>query len=90
MNSYQSCEDGAGLVIIKHEGKRASEVLEDLVGRVWPAVAQRPVGLDHQQSLVRVLAQSILPDQRAQVIEAPKEHTVYVIKAAEQPASQRT
>jgi len=82
----QRGEHGAGAVVEDDEGEGAREVLDDLVGRVRPAVAERAVGLDDQQRLVGgPPAQAVLPDEAAQVVEATQEDAVDVVQAAEHP-----
>jgi hypothetical protein len=79
-------EDGAGAAVEDDEGEGAGEVLDDLVGRVGPAVAQRAVGLDDQHRLVGgAAAQAVLADEAAEVVEAAQEDAVDVVQAAEHP-----
>lgn len=68
MGSYRCQEDSLSSGVDDHEPVVAVEVLEDLISRVRPAVAEGPVRLDHEHGLVGYLGQAVLSDETAKVV----------------------
>lgn len=84
--AYQSSKHSASLIIVNDKRKGSVEVLEDLIGRVRPAVTKSAVCLDHQHGLVGELGtEPVLRSERAQVTQAAHKHAIHFIQATEQP-----
>lgn len=64
-STYKCAEDDVGLMIVNDKGVGSIEVLDDLICRIRTAIAKCPISLDDEQSLVGLMAKTILVDQRA-------------------------
>lgn len=86
ISAHERGEYGAVFVVVDNEGEASFELLEDLMSWHGAPIAQCPVRLDHEQSLVPALDHPVLLIQMAQILQIPHEIAVHVVHTREQTA----
>lgn len=82
---HQRNKDGTSFAIIDNKSKASIKILDNLISRVWTPITKSPISFDNKHGLVSPLCQTILPIQYTQVVQAPQEQAVYILKPTKQP-----